>query len=1439
GHDFRPDYLYASRVIRELASRLQRAPPPVSCFTATAKPDVRREIVEHFRRELGAELAVFGGSARRPELGFAVEAVAPAAKLARIRELLGVHFAATPEGAALVYFATRAGADRGARHLAEHGLRAEAFHAGLRAPEKRRILDLFVHGELPVVCATNAFGMGIDKQDVRLVLHADIPGSLESYLQEAGRAGRDRRRASCILLFAEPDVERQFRLAAASRVSRRDIVQILFGLRRLGRRQRGGGHGQVVVTSGELLAGEGVETGIDAADRGADTKVKTAVAWLERAGFVERNHNHTRVFQGRPLVSSLEVAARRIDEVMPRPSPRQRALWLEILAALFACDPDEGLTADQLAELPAFGRVGAGDVDEAGREAAGTRTGAGGPEAADGAGGPEGRGDADVAHGPDGSGTPDAAAAAAELAGERVLRALHEMAQHGLIETGMQLTAYLQPRRGGRGSARARLQALCRLELGMLEALREAVPEAEDGGWCELSLRRLNQGLVDGGLASHPETLRQLLQGLARRDKMGPGRQGFLDLAYRSRDHCGVRLKGRWAELTALAERRRSVARLVLATLLARVPAGTGPEPTPGGAPASAPVAGEEEAPAAGPERPASAGPGSAGAAGAEPRPGARPASGQVQVAFALDDLVQALCRDLLLGEQVADPLSAVERALLFLHEQQVIQLQHGLAVFRQALTIRIQPQSRGRGFSDRDYAPLAAHYTERTAQIHVMARYAEVGLRDGEHALALVDDYFTLDRESFVRRRFPGEEAAMLGRATGHQSFRAIVESLANRAQIELVTAPAAANLLILAGPGAGKTRVVVHRCAYLLRVERVPARGILVVCFNRSAAREVAQRLRRLVGDDARGVIVQTYHGLALLLTGTSLAEAARRGEEPNFGRMIADANRLLRAADGGGEDGRDASGGSPDDDDRAAAIGLGTPLRERLLAGFSHILVDEYQDINDDQYELLSNLAGRRQADPDRQLSILAVGDDDQTIYGFNGAKTEFIRRFHQDYSAQVHYLVENFRSSAAIIAAADLLITANRARLKRDHPIRVDAARAAEPAGGRWAPQEPAGGGRVRLLRVAGAAEQAAAVAAWLRELRRLDPALAWPRCAVLARTHGALEPIRALCEHHEIPVRWSDEDDRLPPLHRIREIAGFLETLAQRRAAICHAADLLARCPADGPPGHPWWSLLRELLVEWADASGNAGTPAGQALEFLYQALAERRREPARGEGVLLGTVHAAKGLEFAHVVLADGGWCPRALGGRPGMEAAPEEEVEEERRLFYVGMTRARETLTLLSRRDTGNPFVRELRESSPRLDLCEPELDLEPPPASVLARRVAFLGMGDLFLDYAGRRPATDPVHERLARLQPGSLLVLRRNGSGYVELLDASGLPVAALARSAREQRAGAIAGAEEVRVVAVVERRRADSEPEFQGSLRCERWQVPLVEIRYRAS
>ena len=273
-----------------------------------------------------------------------------------------------------------------------------------------------------------------------------------------------------------------------------------------------------------------------------------------------------------------------------------------------------------------------------------------------------------------------------------------------------------------------------------------------------------------------------------------------------------------------------------------------------------------------------------------------------------------------------------------------------------------------------------------------------------------------------------------------------------------------------MLAGPGSGKTRVVVHRCAYLLRVRRVDPRGILVVCFNRNAALELRRRLLVLVGDDARGVTVQTYHGLAMRLTGCSLAERLEHGGEAgtDLETLIPRACDLLEGR-------TEVPGIEPD------------ALRERLLAGYRHILVDEYQDIDVDQYRLISALAGRTREEG--KLTLLAVGDDDQNIYSFRGANVEYIHRFQEDYEAEVHYLVENYRSSTHIIAAANALIAHNRDRMKTDQPIRVDGRRRSDPPSGRWEALDPVTRGHVLVLEAPDPGRQAAALIERMQELRR--------------------------------------------------------------------------------------------------------------------------------------------------------------------------------------------------------------------------------------------------------------------------------------------------------------------------------------------------------------
>lgn len=1284
GHDFRPDYLYASRFIRELAQSQKTPVPPVACFTATAKEDVKGEILDHFRRELGQELALFAGNVQREELRFEVEGVHPAGKLARVFDLLGEALSAAPDGCAVVYFASRRGTAEGARYLNERGLPTAAFHAGLDAPEKRRVLEEFLSGAVPVVCATNAFGMGIDKENVRLVIHAEMPGSLENYLQEAGRAGRDRLPSRCVLLHDDEDVERQFKLTASGRLSHRDLAGLLRGLRHMARGEDGA---EVVVTPGELLRDEEIDADFHAQDRDADTKVKTAVAWLERAGFLERTENRTRIFQGRLQVKTLEEARERMAKIPVSQGTRDR--WLKIVEALINADPGRGLTADELAELP------------------GLKLGADTPE---------------------------------ETRGERVLRHLVSMKEAGLIDGGLQLTAYLEKR--GRGGASAAFESICRQERALLDALREAEPDAEDGEWRELSLRILNQRLVDQGTASHPETLRQLLRGLAHEGKATPGRHGALELAYRSRHHYRLRLLARWEEILEMAQRRRATGRVILDALLTLVPPET---------------------------------------------------SGKVRVAFGLEDLTSALRRDLALSGQIPDPVAAAERTLLHLHEQGVLQLQHGLAVFRQAMTLRVRPEAKGRRYSQGDYTPLSQHYDERTFQVHVMARYAQLGIEAIRAALALVEDYFHLAKAGFVRRHFEGEEET-LSRATSQESFHRIVEGLANPVQAALVAAPPGKNVLVLAGPGSGKTRVVVHRMAYLLRVERVPARSILGLCFNRNAALELRRRLHELVGDDARGVTIQTYHGLALRLTGTSLAAASRQPGEggPDFDRLIRDAVRLLRE-------------GLPD----APVDSFHEDLRERLLAGYSHILVDEYQDINQDQYELVSAVAGRTLADGDRKLAILAVGDDDQTIYEFTGANVTFLRRFQEDYEAEVHPLVENYRSTGHILACANRLIAANRDRMKGDHPIRVNDARRREPPG------DPA-----EILEVADGPAQAAAIVREILRLRGLDPGFSLRDCAVLARGWEVLQPVRAALEHAGLPVSWSVKE-KLPPLHRIREIAGFLEALEPRRHERCRASELADRLRAL-PEGNPWRSLLAEILAEWGEETGDAEVGTAAAIEFIHEALAERRRETAVGDGVRLLTVHGAKGLEFRHVFLADGGWTVQ-----PGQE-------EAERRLYYVGMTRARETLHLLRRADARNPHVPRI-EGSPAA--VRRRFEGPPPPDGVCDRRFVLLGLPDLYLSYAGNLSPSSPAHACLAGLQPGDPLQIEGDGNGSVALCHPDGTAVAKLSAAGRERWAEALGTVESVRVAAVVEWRAEDTDPAYHDRLRSERWRVPVAEVVYR--
>ena len=524
-----------------------------------------------------------------------------------------------------------------------------------------------------------------------------------------------------------------------------------------------------------------------------------------------------------------------------------------------------------------------------------------------------------------------------------------------------------------------------------------------------------------------------------------------------------------------------------------------------------------------------------------------------------------------------------------------------------------------------------------------------------------------------------------------------------------------------------------------------------------------------------------------------GASFAGRANRLEQGDFQDVIRQAVALLRGD------------GLPSEE--------ADEHRERLLAGFRWILVDEYQDIGPDQYDLISALAGRTLSEADDRLSLFAVGDDDQNIYAFNGASTEFIRRFETDYGARPSFLTENYRSTGNIIAAANAVIEPSRDRMKEDHPIVVNRARTQDPPGGDWTLLDPVARGRVQILPAGdNPISQAQAAVAELQRWSGLVPDADWDwsTCAVIAREWSYLDPVRSLCELEDIPVQLASEE--FTGVWHLRETRALVNWLRGRDSRLVKSADIEDWLASRAP--NPWIQLLQEAVDEYALETGGAETPVDSFIEWLAEWSREVRR---RQRGLLLLTAHRAKGLEFDHVVVLDGGW---DLVGR-------DEDVDAPRRLYYVAMTRAKQTLTLLR-------FPGRHRFQDALLNTASALLQREPvaltPPAPELSRRYQRLSLRDVFLSFGGYREPEHRVHAAISALSPGDPLQTHL-GADRWELLDQRGTVVGQLARGFRAPSGVRSACAT---VMAVVEWDRERSDPDYRDGLRCESWEVVVPEI-----
>jgi ATP-dependent DNA helicase RecQ len=611
------------------------------------------------------------------------------------------------------------------------------------------------------------------------------------------------------------------------------------------------------------------------------------------------------------------------------------------------------------------------------------------------------------------------------------------------------------------------------------------------------------------------------------------------------------------------------------------------------------------------------------------------------------------------------------------------------------------------------------------------------------------------------------------------------------------------------LAGPGSGKTKVIVHRVAWLLRECMVLPEDIMVLSYNRSAAIEIRKRLWALVGADAAGVSVQTLHGLAMRLTGTSYAVAAERGETIDFSAVIKAATAQLKKAELG--------------DDSGPAI-----QRDRLLSGLRYLLVDEYQDINAEHYALISALVGRSLNTDEDKLSLMAVGDDDQNIYAFGGANVRFIKQFTADYQAQSHYLIENYRSTAHIIHCANRVIAPARDRMKTAQTLGVNYARREIPDGGDFSALDSLTKGRVHIIETP--AQYYAEVELALAELIRINTLINsgqtsyWGRFAVIARHWETLEPMAAFSRQKGIPVRWL-RDDMLLDLHTAREGYGLLSLLKNQQRRARKPRVLLRygtlsrwfkrryRQAVDELITHPYRAMLAQFIIDWESLAPGCQQVVSNIIDALYEFRSGNQsgENNSRQAPLLLLTAHRAKGLEFDHVLILDGGgW---------------QQSSDEERRLFYVAMTRARKTLTLCARQAADHPFIRDCEA------LC---LKTQPKPTGELQpllQRIWVASPGQVVLSWPGYFSSENPIHKAIANLDVGSELKLlaRSDGKPGWEITDKKGIPVTRMAQAFTPPTGEIIS----VRVSAIQVRHKKTGDHE---SLKCDRWDVVLPDIVY---
>ncbi|EHQ89569.1 RecQ family ATP-dependent DNA helicase [Desulfosporosinus youngiae] len=866
GQDFRVDYLYIGDFIKyyqEMKSLGEGI--PVSCFTATAKQKVIADIRDYFKEKLALELEVFSSNASRSNLHYEVfEKQDEEDKYNTLRNMIEEKNCPT-----IVYVSRTRKAEGLAQRLNQDGYVAGAYHGQMDKQEKSENQDAFMGGELQIMVATSAFGMGVDKKDVGLVIHYDISDSLENYVQEAGRAGRDERiSAACCVLFNDDDLSKHFVMLNQTKLSIQEIQQVWKAVKDLTRSRK-----QVSQSTLEIAR----KAGWDDSIMDIGTRVTTAIAALENAGYLKRGQNSPKLYANSILARNAEEAIQKIDR-SSRFSDKQKEQAARIIKKLIS-SKSKGRSGDEVAEA----RI-------------------------------------------------DYISDHLGIVKEDVIRIVNLLREEKILADAKDLNAFIK-KKDSRKNSLSILKTYGQIEKFLLTIIGDEEKI--------IHLKELNEQAEGADCAEvSPSKLKTILNLWAIKNWIK--RQ----TTPHSKNHLAVLALFDRETLAAKLEKRNEIARFILDVLYDRSQAD--------------PAADESS-------------------------------REEVPVAFSVLELKDQYARRSTLF-QTGATTAEIEDALFYLSRIEALKIEGGFMVVYNGLTIERLEQDNKKRYKLEDYQRLEEYYRNKVQQIHIVGEYARKMIRNYQEALQFVDDYFKLNYTSFLQRYFPGSRQDEIQRNITPAKFKQLFGEL-SPTQLKIIKDKESRIMVVAAGPGSGKTRILVHKLASLLLMEDVKHEQLLMVTFSRSAATEFKKRLLKLIGNAANYIEIKTFHSYCFDLLG-------RVGSLEKSGNVIQEA--IKRIKNGQVEPGR---------------------ITKTVL------VIDEAQDMDAHEFALVKALMEENEG-----MRIIAVGDDDQNIFEFRGASSKYMESLITEHGAVLVELVENYRSKGNLVDFANQFLTRLPNRLK---------------------------------------------------------------------------------------------------------------------------------------------------------------------------------------------------------------------------------------------------------------------------------------------------------------------------------------------------------------------------------------------------------------------